>query len=309
MIFLLSLLCNVRHILYELSRLAGSRCPHREVGVTPDLSPLAPGSESGEELYIRVYTLAFLHWPKGRVITRSHTAWLRNYSPGNVVCMSIRPPPHPPIPSLPPPPATAGEFHGFIKGAFEFSRGSAENNHEHGWLIMYGRCGGHSHSCMHLSMCSSLNSSYESAAPASRQTSEESRRGTEQRLTHPWHTASHCMKLPFSLLLLYTLKCVVVGVLASCAAALNIHVFPAFLKFNIKSNFSLLFKKINRNNELVQRSPIMFEFSIFFFWHCKLMLPSSKMTSCRICYVTKQAKGSGQPWPHDCLTCRPQTTT
>lgn len=104
MIFLLSLLCNVRHILYELSRLAGSRCPHREVEVTPDLSPLAPGSESGEELNIRVYTLAFLHWPKGRVITRSHTAWLRNYSPGNVVCMSIpplSPPPHP-IPAASP---------------------------------------------------------------------------------------------------------------------------------------------------------------------------------------------------------------
>lgn len=36
---------------------------------------------------------------------------------------------------------------------------------EHGWLIMYGRCGGHSHSCMHLSMWSFLYSSYESAAP------------------------------------------------------------------------------------------------------------------------------------------------
>lgn len=35
---------------------------------------------------------------------------------------------------------------------------------KHGWLIMYGRCGEHSHSCMHLSMCSFLYSSYESAA-------------------------------------------------------------------------------------------------------------------------------------------------
>lgn len=35
---------------------------------------------------------------------------------------------------------------------------------EHGWLIMFGRCGGHSHSCMHL-MFSLLYSSYESAVP------------------------------------------------------------------------------------------------------------------------------------------------
>lgn len=36
---------------------------------------------------------------------------------------------------------------------------------EHGWLIIYGQCGGHSHSCMHLTMESYLYSSWESAVP------------------------------------------------------------------------------------------------------------------------------------------------
>lgn len=35
---------------------------------------------------------------------------------------------------------------------------------EHGWLIIYGQCGGYSHSWMHLTVESSLYSSWESAA-------------------------------------------------------------------------------------------------------------------------------------------------
>lgn len=36
---------------------------------------------------------------------------------------------------------------------------------EHGWLIIHGQRGGHSHSCMHLSIGNSLYSFYESGAP------------------------------------------------------------------------------------------------------------------------------------------------
>lgn len=124
---------------------------------------------------------------------------------------------------------------------------------------------------------------------------------THTSLTH-WLTLYEAA-IQFTVIV-HTPKCVVVGVLAPCAAALNIHVFPAFLKFNIKSNFSLLFKKINRNNELVQRSPIMFEFSMkfFFFDIANSCYPPPKWHL--VGFVTSQSKLKGVG-NHDLTTVWP----